>query len=255
MSQIYDEYFDTSKIYDDYFDTFIATMMQIYERIKKAREDAGLTPGALAGKLNIPRTTYLYWEESTPSPEKVMDVARALGLPEYYFFIPPEKVGILISDENADTPTDEKADTHIDAKLIAGEKTFLVEAKAITASFERIIEAKEETIAEKEARRQEAREWAERAEAEKKDYLEIFKDYLKEILTNSSKTKDTLLALRTEIVAENREMMETLDQIAGNDPGTTAAKSGKVEIAHRDRTQNKGKKTVVDKKAGAGKKG
>jgi transcriptional regulator with XRE-family HTH domain len=224
-------------------------MMQIYERIKKAREDANLTPGALAGKLGIARTTYLHWEESTPSPEKVMDVARALGLPEYYFFIPPEKVSILTTVENIDNPIDEKPDTHVNAELVVGDKTFLVDAKAITASFERIIEAKEETIAEKEARRQEAREWAERAEAEKKDYLEIFKDYLKEILTNSNKTKDTLLALRTEIVAENREIMETLDQIAGNDPGTTAAKSGKVELAHRVRHQNKGKKANTGKRS------
>lgn len=67
-------------------------MLQIHERIKKAREDAGLTQDELAGRLNIKRSTYQYWEEKTPGIEKVKAVAKALGLAEDYFFVIDENV-------------------------------------------------------------------------------------------------------------------------------------------------------------------
>lgn len=223
-------------------------MMHIYERIKKAREDAGLTPEALADKLGIPRTTYLHWETSTPKPEKVMSIARALDLPEYYFFLPenitPSMIQKLSIDENIDKESKKLEAEQNQPDVIIGSKEgqlIFVQAKDLTASYERIIEAKDETIIEKEARRLEAAEWAKRAESEKKDLFEMFKDYLKEILANSRKSKEAIQNLRTEIIAENGEMMATLDQIAGNAPGTTAAKAGTLELAHRVHKAKKGK--------------
>lgn len=221
-------------------------MMQIHERIKVERLKKGWTEEEMAKELGIGRSTYQYWESTTPKVENISSAAKALGLPDDYFFVTkPDDEDFKILSASKTIGVNKK--NKIKGESIKGQQVF-VEAKDLTASFERIIEAKEQTIAEKEARRLEAKQWAERAESEKKDLFDMFKDYLKEILSNSNKTKDTLLALRTEIVAENREMMETLDQIAGNDPGTTAAKSGKVEIAHRVRNQNKGKKAGTSKR-------
>lgn len=88
--------------------------MHIHERIKIEREKAGLKPGQLAKKLEIPRTTYLYWESKTPDIEKIKAVAKALGLPDNYFFDKKDKK----TDEIIDTPnmTTEK---NINSKYIA----------------------------------------------------------------------------------------------------------------------------------------
>lgn len=61
-------------------------MLQIHEQIKNERLKRRLTEDEVAGKLNITRTTYQYWEKKTPSVDKVKRVAKALGLPEDYFF-------------------------------------------------------------------------------------------------------------------------------------------------------------------------
>jgi transcriptional regulator with XRE-family HTH domain len=154
-------------------------MMQIHERIKLEREKSGLTPEALADKLGVPRTTYLHWEKSTPKPDKIVSVAQALGLSDYYFFIPEEgqtseKIDIK-SDEISDKSAAEKIGSHDFIGITNSEKIITVQAKDLTASYERIIE-------EKEARRIEAKEWAERAEKEKDRYLRIIEENLTQLL-------------------------------------------------------------------------
>jgi hypothetical protein len=81
------------------------------------------------------------------------------------------------------------------------------------------------------------------------DALLPVKEMSEEILTNSKKTQGDLRALKTEVVAEHGEMMETLDQIAGNEPGTTAAKAGTVELAHQVQKNQKGKKANMGKQS------
>lgn len=74
------------KIFSSLFRHFIATAMQIHEKIKQERDKAGLNPSQMAARLGIPRTTYLYWETKTPDIDKIKAVAKALGKDENFFF-------------------------------------------------------------------------------------------------------------------------------------------------------------------------
>jgi transcriptional regulator with XRE-family HTH domain len=61
-------------------------MLQIHQKIEQARISAGLTQDEMAEKLGIKRTTYQYWEQVTPSIDKINRVAEVLKLPNDYFF-------------------------------------------------------------------------------------------------------------------------------------------------------------------------
>jgi transcriptional regulator with XRE-family HTH domain len=143
-------------------------MMQIHERIKNERVKQQLTEEELARRLKIKRSTYQYWETSTPSINKVKAVAKALGFDENYFFVTTEEPAkeeqgndeYLVNQNNTNN---EKHGAHVPGVILNGQ-AILVEAKELTASYERILE-------EKEARRIEAKERAERAEKERISYL------------------------------------------------------------------------------------
>ena len=60
-------------------------MLQIHEKIEQARISAGFTQEQMANKLDISRTTYIYWERKTPSIDKIKKVAEVLDLPVEYF--------------------------------------------------------------------------------------------------------------------------------------------------------------------------
>jgi transcriptional regulator with XRE-family HTH domain len=62
-------------------------MLQIHERIKQEREKQRLSQDELAKILGVKRSTYAYWEEVDPKPEKVKQIAKALSLPENFFFV------------------------------------------------------------------------------------------------------------------------------------------------------------------------
>lgn len=70
-------------------------MSSIHQKIKNQRIKAGLTEDDMAEKLGIPRSTYQYWEQKTPKVDKIRSIAKALSLPEDYFFIE--------NDEKAET--------------------------------------------------------------------------------------------------------------------------------------------------------
>lgn len=62
-------------------------MLQIHQLIELERDKAGYTQEEMAEKLGIKRSTYQYWEEKTPSVDKIRLVCKALLLPEDYFFV------------------------------------------------------------------------------------------------------------------------------------------------------------------------
>jgi len=81
--------------------------MQIHEKIRQARLSAGLSPEELANKIGVARTTYLYWEDKTPSVKRIKQIEKALNLKEGYFFNG--------SDEKTDkeeTPSEPSQETH-----------------------------------------------------------------------------------------------------------------------------------------------
>lgn len=59
--------------------------MAIYENVKKAAKEKGLTIVALEEQLNFPRGSISKWNENKPGVLKVFEVAKALGKPMEYF--------------------------------------------------------------------------------------------------------------------------------------------------------------------------
>lgn len=254
IGQIYDEYFANSKFLDSFFDNFFATMMQIHDLIKQARIESGLTPEALATKIGVPRTTYLYWEENTPSIDKVKKVEVALGLPENFFLDALIKL-TNSTDENLDTPktvqisgtTSGKSTTKGTLRGVtsSGQDVF-VNAKDLTASYERIIEEKERVIkiiqdqidkAEKDKDR--LFKALDEAQRTINEVLKPIKEKSEEILSNSKELVEDLSALTMEVQAEHKAIMDTVDKAAKQPIGTTAANADNVELASH---QARGKK-------------
>lgn len=194
-------------------------MMQIHKKIEWARKKAGLTQDQLAKKLEIGRSTYQYWEESDPSIEKTKSVARALGLQEDFFFVTPDD--FFVEFENGD----EGSNQDLTGKTEKGQLVY-VEAKDLTASYERIIE-------EKEARRLETKEWADRL-------LKIIENNLTALLTNSNTTLDRLSLVETIIRSDDTVIMNNQDRQSGNEVGTSAKEAGSRQIAADKMRKGKG---------------
>jgi Zn-dependent peptidase ImmA (M78 family)/DNA-binding XRE family transcriptional regulator len=68
------------------------TSAWVAQRIRDAREDAGLTQAELAARLGRTQTSVSYWESGkrVPGLDDLMDVSVALGK-TVYFFLPPEE--------------------------------------------------------------------------------------------------------------------------------------------------------------------
>lgn len=69
-------------------------MKQIHELIKSERVKANLSEEEMATRLKINRSTYQYWEKSTPSIDKIKRIAKALGKNENYFFITDDEKSV-----------------------------------------------------------------------------------------------------------------------------------------------------------------
>lgn len=59
--------------------------MAIYENVKKAAKEKGLTIVALEEQLDFPRGSICKWDENKPGVLKVFAVAKALDKPIEYF--------------------------------------------------------------------------------------------------------------------------------------------------------------------------
>jgi hypothetical protein len=113
-----------------------------------------------------------------------------------------------------------------DVKAVTGSgEVFFVEAKDLTASYERMLEEKEKMIAEKEARRLEAKEWAERAEKEKDRLLTIIEKNLTVLLSvtgridaNLTEAQSDLFEIENSQRVQHTVMMHSLERIEG-EPG------------------------------------
>ena len=223
--------------------------MQIHQRIKKERLKQKLSEEEVANRLEIKRSTYQYWETTTPSIEKIKAVAKALGFEENYFFVTTEnddENNGNRSDENLSNKSGIEHNTQVAGTVLHGQ-VVLVEAKDLTASYERLIEEKERIIKIIEAH-------AAKAEKEKDRLLTIIEKQLTDLKSNSEEMAEDIEALTTEIQAEHRAMMDSIDVAAGQPIGTTFAKSDTVEIASERGHLNKDKTTGIDKKAESGKK-
>jgi lambda repressor-like predicted transcriptional regulator len=109
-------------------------------------------------------------------------------------------------------------------------------------------------LAEKEERQKEAEQRAERAEKEKDRLYSVIEQNLTallkitgEVYTNSKLIVDDLSALTTEVQAEHRAMMDSLDLASKQKIGTTRANAGIVELASHELQQKKGKNVASSK--------
>lgn len=57
----------------------------IYQKVKRACSDAGISVTALESKLNFPRSSICKWDENIPSVLKIYEVAKELNKPIEYF--------------------------------------------------------------------------------------------------------------------------------------------------------------------------
>lgn len=57
----------------------------IYQRVKKACKDKGVTVSELEEKLKFPKGSVYKWDENIPSVVKVYSVAKVLDKPMEYF--------------------------------------------------------------------------------------------------------------------------------------------------------------------------
>jgi transcriptional regulator with XRE-family HTH domain len=219
-------------------------MMQIHERIKNERVKQQLTEEELARRLKIKRSTYQYWETSTPSINKVKAVAKALGFDENYFFVTTEEPAkeeqgndeYLVNQNNTNN---EKHGAHVPGVILNGQ-AILVEAKELTASYERILE-------EKEARRIEAKERAERAEKETDKLLAIIEKNLTALLTNSNATLDRLSLVETIIRSDDTVILNNQDLQNGKKVGTSSKEAGNRQLAADKLRKGKGSQSGVRK--------
>lgn len=207
--------------------------MQIHEKIRNERVKAGLTEEQLAEKIGVKRSTYQYWETKTPNVDKVKQVAKALGLPENYFFvnISPGKDEFFGKPDLVFKSKDE-------------EQIVFVEAKSLSASYERIIE-------EKEARRRDAEVWAQKMEAHYNDMKEALErsqlaiaDFLKPMVASLKEIPPVLDIIVRNSNEHDIEIMKALDHLVGNAPGTLAKESGKRILKGAMEQQKTGKVEV-----------
>lgn len=70
--------------------------MKLGEKIRKARNEAGVSQGQLAKTLGVTRVSVSQWENSatTPGINRLVDISRALNVPFGYFDIDDETVGV-----------------------------------------------------------------------------------------------------------------------------------------------------------------
>jgi hypothetical protein len=62
-------------------------MLQLGQKLEQARLSAKLNPTAAAKKLQIPRSTYQYWEKEGPPLNEIPGIIKAFSLPDNYFFV------------------------------------------------------------------------------------------------------------------------------------------------------------------------
>lgn len=66
----------------------------IYQKVKEACGDAGISITALENKLNFPRSSIYKWDDNIPSVLKVYEVAKELNKPVEFFLEEDKEVKI-----------------------------------------------------------------------------------------------------------------------------------------------------------------
>lgn len=198
--------------------------MEPKDIIKKAREAKKLTQSQLAENVGVSERMIQRYEEGKFPKFKSTKVKKLDGI-----------LGTQIYDKLYDRKSDtiKDSDNEYLERLIEE-----IEARRSDA---------EATAIKMESHYNDMKNALERAQVTINEILKPIKDQTQEILSSSKKVQEGLHALKTEIVAEHGEMMETMDQIAGNEPGTTASKAGNLEIAHRIQRTKRGKNADTDK--------
>jgi transcriptional regulator with XRE-family HTH domain len=207
-------------------------MLQIHKRIKDERIKAGLSEDEIAEKIGVGRTTYQYWEKKTPAVDKIKKVAKALGLPEDYFFINAEK-----QIPGPATPVANENPPEFNMVLPLGDlKITLKDYVDLLNEY-----------------KNKAEDAARKAEERERELLGILKENILTIKANSEKTLIGLQGIRNMTRADDLSMMEGTDKILGREPGATALEAGIVELSLRDPDQDIHTNVANDTKGKPGK--
>lgn len=74
------------------------------------------------------------------------------------------------------------------------------------------------------------------------EYLSIIKDSLSALVVNSTRSLDDLATVKRILRSDDGVIMDNQDRQAGREPGESATKAGKIEIAAAQQEQGMGKK-------------
>jgi transcriptional regulator with XRE-family HTH domain len=242
--------------------------MQINKKIKEARELKQWTQEEIADAIGEKRTTYSGWEKKTiPSFDIVIKISKVTGMPLKEFIAAVDENLANEKIEQDDISSNGKingrinesgSDNYIEIKTAKGKnlkvKPNTLSDMAVLNAFleerDQVLEERNKTI-EKIEHQTQAR--IDELIKEKDNLYEILHNYLNDIHTNSKEMAEDIEALTTEIQAEHRAMMDTMDVAAEQPIGTTRAAAGTAEIVSGQEHLNKDKKTGIDKKADMGK--
>jgi transcriptional regulator with XRE-family HTH domain len=200
-------------------------MMHITQKIKEARTSKGWSQQQIAEKLQEKRSSYAEWETSTiPRADILAKIAEITDKPIAWFF--------GLADENSAKTKDEKAAKNDNKKDAPGFSNGI----------------NERLISEIEARRNDFKAWAERAERDKERLYSIIEKYLSDIAANSTNTRDAVADIQKEIQAEHGVMMDSFDLLLKQPVGTTSSKAGTVEMAIHQHGQKEKNRKVASRK-------
>lgn len=195
--------------------------MHVNDNIKLIRELSGLTQAQFAKLIKTNLSNLKTYENTNVKPKAFVtfNVSLIAGVPI----------------EDMENKKLKAGDIKIDRKWLDDlERVEKVEKSIAAGEFERTGVSYERLIEQIEARRLEAKEWAERAEAEKKELLSIIKDNLTALLSNSAEVKGNMADAIIEMQSEHRAIMDTLDKIAKQPVGTTVGRADILEDAAQE---------------------
>lgn len=195
--------------------------MQINDNIKKARELNKWSQAEIAVKLGEKRSTYAEWERNTiPKADILQRISELTG------------VGL---DELLDGRT-----KNVPQRTISGDDQKETDVQPVIQK----IDLYERLVAAEGDRRKKAEETAER-------YLKIIEDNLTALLLSSAKNQEYLVKIYDEQTSDDLVMMNNQDSTAGNPEGTSAGKSGILQVKLATERKGVPQKTEKDTSAKA----
>lgn len=213
------------------------------ELLLEKLKEAGYDRGRIEKELNYSEN-YIDQTLSKGGNKRFLDALRGFASR-----VLQNPIQNFIQEPQADYILQSKDYWHFIELITASGKTLKVkpEGEREISLLNAFLEERNRIIFEKEERKKDSDMRAERAEKEKERLYGIIEKYLVDIRSDSKAIAGDLSALKTEVQAEHRAIMDTVDQAAKLPIGTTRAAAGIVEVASQEVHSKRGKKVASGK--------